>query len=169
MRRATRKLKKEDPLWPPKYYKGLSRKVQTERRKEILKYGRLHWKNPSAYVGFKTDVGASLPRGEQLPTRGKTSQYTRKFRTKYPKARSLRQKSDATGVPLWALRESYNRGMAAWRTGHRPGMTQQEWGYARVHSLLTCGKTFRTTDADIVRRASATSRRARAYFDATCK
>lgn len=155
----TRKLKKEDPRWPPKYYKGLSRKVQTERRKEIQKYGRLHWKNPAAYVGFKTDVGQE----------GKTSKYTRKFRAKYPKARSLTQKSDATGVPLWALRESYNRGMAAWRTGHRPGMTQQEWGYARVHSLLTCGKTFWTTDADIVRRARATSKRARAYFDATCK
>jgi hypothetical protein len=27
--------------------------------------------------------------------------------------------------------------MAAWKTGHRPGATQQQWGYARVSSFLT--------------------------------
>jgi hypothetical protein len=41
--------------------------------------------------------------------------------------------------------------MAAWRTGHRPGATQQQWGYARVHSFLLCGKTHYTTDSDLVK------------------
>ena len=43
--------------------------------------------------------------------------------------------------------------MAAWRTGHKPGATQQQWGYARAHSFLLCGKTYPTTDSDIVKRA----------------
>ena len=44
-------------LWPKKYYKGLSNKKKTQRKKEILKFGALDSKNPKAYVGFKTDRG----------------------------------------------------------------------------------------------------------------
>jgi hypothetical protein len=70
----------------------------------------------------------------------------------FPEAKSLEARAAATGVPVNVLKESYNRGMAAWRTGHRPGATQQQWGYARVSSLLLCGKTHYTADADLVRR-----------------
>ena len=87
---------------------------------------------------------------------------------RFPNARSLQEKAAATGVPVRYLKESYDRGMAAWRTGHRPGATQEQWGYARVHSLLLCGKTYRTTDSDIARRASQTSKSARAWFTKTC-
>ncbi len=54
--------------------------------------------------------------------------------------------------------------MEAWRSGHRPGATQQQWGYARVSSLLTCGKTHYTTDSDLVRNAKRRSRKAKSYF-----
>jgi hypothetical protein len=54
--------------------------------------------------------------------------------------------------------------MAAWRTGHRPGASQQQWGYARAASLLTCGKTYRTTDADLVRKANKSTN----WFRKTC-
>jgi len=30
--------------------------------------------------------------------------------------------------------------MAAWKGGHRPGTTQQQWAFARVNSMLTGGK-----------------------------
>jgi superfamily I DNA and/or RNA helicase len=30
--------------------------------------------------------------------------------------------------------------MAAWKGGHRPGATQQQWAFARVNSMLTGGK-----------------------------
>jgi hypothetical protein len=69
-----------------------------------------------------------------------------------------------TGVPVRFLRESYNRGLAAWRTGHRPGATQQQWGYARVHSFLLCGKTARTTDSDLRREAIASSAGAKRWY-----
>jgi len=141
-------------LWPPKYYRGLSKRNQTRRRKEIRKFGAKGWKDPSAYKGFATDKGVKT----------KSSSYTRKFQSRFPNAKTLKQKAQATGVPLGTLRASYNRGLAAWRTGHRPGATQQQWGYARVHSLLTCGKTYRTADADLVRKAKATSAAARNYW-----
>ncbi len=100
------------------------------------------WKDAKAYVGFKTDVGVST----------RPSNYTRAWKKLFPNATSLEQKAEVTGIPVKYLRECYNRGMAAWRTGHRPGATQEQWGYARVHSLLLCGKTYFTTDSDIVKR-----------------
>ncbi len=147
-------LKKDDPTWPHKYYKGLTRKAAAQRRKEILKFGKLHWRDPRAYVGFKTDRGVV----------GKTSNYTQRFRRLFPDATSLEAKAKATGVPVRFLRESYNRGMGAWRTGHRPGATEQQWGYARVHSLLLCGKTSQGPDADLVRDAKAASAGAKKWF-----
>jgi hypothetical protein len=63
-----------------------------------------------------------------------------------------------------AIQASYDRGMAAWRTGHRPGATQQQWGYARVHSFLLCGKTFETTDSDLARAAKRRSAKAKRWW-----
>jgi hypothetical protein len=134
-------------LGPTKYYKGLTKTRKIKRSKEIAKFGALHWKNPKAYVGFQTDKGV----------RTKTSNYTRKWKKRFPDATSLEEKSKATGVPLEYIKKSYNRGMAAWRTGHRPGATEQQWGYARVHSFLLKGKTYHTTDSDLVREAKKSS------------
>ena len=153
MRAKTKKL-----FLPPKYFAGLKPAARTRRRKEIAKFGAMHWKDPRAYVGFETDKLAKK----------KTSGYTAEWKRKFPGADSLEAKAKATGVPLWAIKESYNRGMAAWRTGHRPGATEQQWGYARVHSFLLCGKTYHTTDSDIVRRAKAASAKARQYWSDVC-
>ena len=52
----------------------------------------------------------------------------------------LVKKSEQSGVPYGILKKSYDRGMAAWRTGHRPGTTPAQWAFARVNSMLTGGK-----------------------------
>jgi len=148
-------LKKKNPLWPYKYYRGLTRKKATERRKEILKFGAMSWKDPKAYVGFKTDKDVKT----------KPSSYTSRFKKRFPDANSLEEKAEATGVPVKYLKECFNRGMAAWAVGgHRPGATQEAWGYARVHSLLLKGKTYMTADADIARRAIEESESAKKWF-----
>lgn len=138
--------KQKQGFHPKKYYAGLSEANKTRRRKEIAKFGALDWKDPKAYVGFKTDA---------VPT--KQSKYTTAWYKLFPEAKSLEEKAAATGVPLAQIKECYNRGMAAWRTGHRPGATEQQWGYARVHSFLLCGKTHYTTDSDLVAAASTTA------------
>jgi hypothetical protein len=139
---------------PAKYYAGLDRATRKKRRAEIRRFGAMSWKDPAAYVGFRTDRGVKT----------RKSGYTAEWRKRFPDAKSLEAKAEATGVPLRFLQESYNRGMAAWRTGHRPGATQQQWGYARVHSLLLCGKTATSTDSDLRREAIATSKAARRWF-----
>ena len=138
---------------PKRYFTGLSAKKKTQRKKEIARFGSMSSKNPKAYVGFATDKGVKT----------KTSSYTEQWRKKFPDAKSLEQKAAATGVPLKYIKESYNRGLAAWRTGHRPGATQQQWGYARVHSFLMRGKTYYTTDSDLVKKAKADAK-ARAWW-----
>ena len=143
---------------PTRYFTGLSATKKAKRRTEIRRFSRRNSKDPRAYVGFATDRGITT----------RPSRYTLAWNRRFPGVRSLTARSQATGVPTRFLRESYDRGMAAWRTGHRPGATQQQWGYARVSSMLLCGKTYHTADSDIARRAIAASPAAAQWFRA-CK
>jgi hypothetical protein len=146
-------------FYPKKYYQGLSAKRKTQRRKEIEKYGSMSSKSSKAYVGFKTDKNVKT----------KKSSYTVSWKKLFPEATSLEEKSKASGVPLKFIEESYNRGMAAWRTGHRPGATQQQWGYARVHSFLLKGKTYFSTDSDLVKDAINHSSKAKDWWSSVGK
>lgn len=151
-----KKTKKTKKLWPPKYYRGLTKKQALERRKEIERFGAMNWRDPRAYVGFKTDKYAKTKR---------RSKYTLAWEKLFPEAKTLEERSRATGVPVRYLKESFLRGSAAWRTGHRPGQTTQSWSYPRVSSFLLCGKTHYTADADLVRKARKESVTARAWFE----
>ena len=116
---------------PLKYFRGLTTLKGVETRyKKMLKRD---------YKGFTTDEGQKT----------KTSSYTQKFRKMYPGAKSLPEIAKATKIPLKTVKTVFNRGLAAWRTGHRPGASPQAWGYARVHSFATKGKTYYTADKDL--------------------
>ena len=53
-------------------------------------------------------------------------------------------------MPYGILKKVYDRGMAAWRTGHRPGTTPQQWGMARVNSFTTKSSgTWGKADKDL--------------------
>lgn len=127
--------------WPQKYFRGLSTRKNRERKRDATRRTNLSFKDPKAYTPFKTDKGVKTRR----------SSYSSRFHSKYPGVKSLPEIAKATGVPLATLKTVYNRGMAAWRTGHRPGASQQAWGMARVHSFVLHGKTYRTADADLAK------------------
>ena len=62
----------------------------------------------------------------------------------------LKKKAEKSGVSYGTLKKVYNRGMAAWKTGHRPGTTPQQWAMARVNSYITKGKgTYHGADKDL--------------------
>ena len=62
----------------------------------------------------------------------------------------LKKKAAKSGISLGTLKKVYNRGMAAWKTGHRPGTTPQQWGMARVNSYIGKGKgTYYGADSDL--------------------
>ncbi len=66
------------------------------------------------------------------------------------KIEGLVKKSEKSGIAYGILKKVYSRGMAAWRTGHRPGTTPQQWAFARVNSFITGGGA-RKSDADLWR------------------
>jgi hypothetical protein len=71
------------------------------------------------------------------------------------KIEGLKNKSEKSGIPYGILKQVYNRGMAAWKGGHRPGTTPQQWAFARVNAFITKGKAYYTADADLAKKARA--------------
>ena len=66
---------------------------------------------------------------------------------------SLKKKADKTGMPLGVLKQVFKRGVAAWRTGHRPGTNPTQWGHARVNSFVTKSKgTWGGADKDLAQK-----------------
>ena len=65
---------------------------------------------------------------------------------------ALKKKAEDTGVPIGIIRAVMRRGLAAWKSGHRPGANQQQWGYARVNAFLTKGEgTWGNADKDLAK------------------
>tara|TARA_R110000803_G_scaffold5638_4_gene18641 strand:- start:217 stop:1521 length:1305 start_codon:yes stop_codon:yes gene_type:complete len=50
---------------------------------------------------------------------------------------ALTKKADKSGMSYSILKQVYDRGMAAWKGGHRPGASQHQWAFARVNSFIT--------------------------------
>lgn len=88
----------------------------------------------AAYEVFLETNGEDLPEEGTLDEKGSNTE------------KALKNKAKKTGMPLGILRQVYKRGVAAWKTGHIPGTTPQQWGMARINSFATGGKT--TTMAD---------------------
>lgn len=69
---------------------------------------------------------------------------------------AIKKKADKSGMPAGILRQVYNRGVAAWRTGHRPGTTPSQWGHARVNSFVTKSSgTWGKADKDLADKVRA--------------
>ena len=49
---------------------------------------------------------------------------------------SFADKSKKSGISVATLKKVYDRGVAAWKGGHRPGTTPQQWGHARVNAFI---------------------------------
>ena len=74
---------------------------------------------------------------------------------------ALRKKSKASGIPLGILRKVYSKGCAAWNSGHRPGVSQQQWAMGRVNSFITGSGGARKADASLWTQARAAKARKR--------
>jgi hypothetical protein len=158
---------------PRKYTSGLGKRKSAERKAEILKRSKLPSSDPKAYREFSTDYDRRS--GKRLKTR--KSKHTLAYEKKFGKAKAalevmakakakskpktvkgLAKKAKESGISLGILRQVYNRGLAAWRTGHRPGAPQHAWGMGRVNSFITKGKTWKTTDDDLAKKVRQSKR-----------
>jgi len=70
----------------------------------------------------------------------------------YEQIAGLKKKAEKSGMPYSILKKVYDRGMAAWRGGHRPGASQQQWAFARVNSFVTKSSgTWGGADKDLAK------------------
>ena len=66
--------------------------------------------------------------------------------------KALDKKADKSGMSKSILSKVYDRGMAAWKGGHRPGTTPQQWALARVNSFITKSSgTWGGADKDLAK------------------
>ena len=62
--------------------------------------------------------------------------------------KNLTKKEDAKEIYY-----NLDRGMAAWKGGHRPGTTPQQWAFARVNSFITKSPgTWGKADSDLAKK-----------------
>ena len=72
------------------------------------------------------------------------------------KIEGLVTKAKKSGMPYGILKKVYDRGMAAWKTGHRPGTTPQQWAFARVNSFTTKSSgTWGKADKDLAKQVNS--------------
>ena len=81
----------------------------------------------------------------------KPSKHTLKYKQMYgEEIEGLKNKAKKSGISYSILKKVYDRGMAAYKGGHRPGTTPQQWAFARVNSFITKGKgTWGKADKDV--------------------
>ena len=132
------------------YYKGVS-------KDDIL--DRKEWFEKKREKYEKDDYSVYKEKGPGQDIKTKPSVYTKKVRKKVKskgkkvqKGLSLSEKSEIFNIPVAILKKVYRRGVGAWTSGHRPGVTPQQWGHARVNSFITKGTTYYTADADLAKK-----------------
>ena len=83
-----------------------------------------------------------------------------KFKQHIVENEGLKKKAAKSGISYGTLKKVYNRGMAAWKSGHRPGTTPQQWAMARVNSFVTKSSgTWGKADKDLAAKVRASKKK----------
>lgn len=113
------------------------------------------------YEDWKSDKSYKKRSGGKMPKSKATEAYERMYgkdsedMAEGGSGKSLKEKAKKSGIPYGILKQVFERGMAAWRTGHRPGVSPQQWAHARVSSFITGSGGARKADADLWKKAQA--------------
>ena len=67
--------------------------------------------------------------------------------------KALANKAKATGISKTVLKQVYQKGLAAWKRGHRPGAGQHQWAMGRVNSFVTGKGGARKADSALWKKA----------------
>ena len=131
-------IKDREGTQPAKYYAGdMAKSTKTARARHF-------------------DKKKKGPAPGDASAKTKPSKHTLKFKQMYgEQIEGLKNKSKKSGISYGILKKVYDRGMAAYKTGHRPGTTAQQWAMARVNSFITKGKgTWGGADKDLASKVS---------------
>ena len=117
-------------------FNSLFEKVADETLKELGPRKR------ARRVGYYPKPKKPLPKVSQVKNINPEEEITEKS------MEALKSKASKSGHSYGTLKKVYNRGVAAWKTGHRPGTTPQQWGYARVNAFIAKQKSGKKLDHD---------------------
>ena len=143
--------KDKDTDQPKKYVAGLSDKDKKAHDRHLEKGSKKSDSDKSAYKQSPADKKAKT----------KPSVHTKKYKQMFGEndvelnevIKGLKKKAEKSGMPYSILKQVYNRGMAAWKGGHRPGTTPQQWAFARVNSFITKSSgTWGKADKDLAKK-----------------
>ena len=141
---------------------------------EIERVSKLKSDDPSAYGKWVADYKArNTKSGEPHKTKksAATIAYEKKFGKKNENMdttnelinedidKALANKAKASGISKSILKRVYSKGAAAWKSGHRPGVSQQQWAMGRVNSFITGSGGARKADADLWAKAKKSKKR----------
>lgn len=155
---------------PATFQKGIkSKSTKAARDAHFKKMTKADDSDPSAYKDAPGDKKARKAGTKESP-------YTKKFKKMYGESvdlsedanATLKAKADKAGYSLAILKQVYKRGMAAWKVGHKPGTTPQQWGMARVNSFMTGGRTRVKGDPDLWAKQKGKIRKEEVTEDAPC-
>ena len=133
-----------------KTLQDIQKKAQELRKKgfTIDKMGRY---NPPTKKENAPSV-ADIDRLKKQGMKPKMKNEDHPAREVYESIAAVRKKAEKSGMPYGVLKKVYDRGMAAWRGGHRPGATQVQWALARVNSFVTKSSgTWGGADKDLAK------------------
>ena len=130
------------------YGKGIGGKDEKKQKKAFDRNKKRYAKNPDdprAFEPTAVDKAIMKKRKEGKMKDAPKSKYSENLDENQ---KALANKAKESGEPLGVLKKVYKRGLAAYASGHRPGMTQHQWAMARVNSYIKGGKA-RTVDKDL--------------------
>jgi hypothetical protein len=149
------------------YFKGLSKDQKDKKQSQMKHQAKMSDSEPNAYKPMPGDLGKD---GKFKGSKVKSS-YTKQVNSEMSENQvysfadwtrlnesssadeSLRKKAKKYNIPFGILKQVFNRGMAAWKTGHRPGQSQTAWAHARVNSFVTKSSgTWGKADKDLAKK-----------------
>jgi hypothetical protein len=139
---------------PKKYTRGLGESTQDRRRAEIRKRlkGKKSYEKLPGDARAKTKPSKYTQRIKKSGLRSVIQEEATKKEGK-PRERFIKAVASVTDIPKGIIQEVFDKGLAAWAVGHRPGATQDQWARARVYSFLSKGRTVETADKQLFEKA----------------
>ena len=148
---------------------GKGKKVETKKSKYTKKYKEMFGESEDSsfdsnlivYEDFRAEIEQAAyevfleleESGEEWDALDEGSAAGSVSSAGSPAHKALKKKAEKSGFPLGILKQVFKRGKAAWKVGHRPGTTPDQWAHARVNSFMTGGKTTKMHDKALYQQA----------------
>ena len=129
---------------PSKYTKAVNKMMDESLRSDIAKISsrfpeRSSVKTKEGKKGVVVSVGkdfVKVAHGNRMKDYHPSQLTREEVEQVDEESKGLAAKAKKSGISVDTLKKVYNRGVAAWKTGHRPGTTPQQWGHARVNAFI---------------------------------